>query len=85
MLELWAMMCAFFNLFEIYSQRGISVEVHLVQGDISVRLAEGKINTANCIRMPNRYHQFSADFQNDNIKGSVLGKYMLKCEDDLFK
>lgn len=61
-------------------QHGIRVEVHLVQGDISVRLAETLVNTYSSLSHINEYQTFSSEFKNDNIEGKVMGHFILKCD-----
>ncbi|XP_065226421.1 protein Spindly-like [Planococcus citri] len=68
-------------LYEYLKQHGINIEIHLVQGDISVRLAEGKVDTGASIHEPNVHHRFTVSFENSNIKGNVTGGYTLTCEE----
>lgn len=49
-----------------------------------MRLAESRIDTSACIRKPNTQQQFITNFENDNIKGSVVGNYQLSYDHDKF-
>lgn len=57
----------------------------MVQGDISVRLAEALIDTSASLINPNEYQLFISNFQNDNIEGTVSGNYILKCDETVVK
>ncbi|XKL63130.1 hypothetical protein PGB90_005494 [Kerria lacca] len=72
-------------LYQYLKQHGIRIEIHLVQGDISVRLAEALIDTSASLINPNEYQLFISNFQNDNIEGTVSGNYILKCDETVVK
>lgn len=61
-------------------QRGIRVEIHLVQDDISVRLAETKIDTSCVLDHLDEFREFSSAFENDNIRGTVTGIFILRSD-----
>lgn len=64
-------------------QHGIRIEIHLVQEDISVRLAETVVDTFSSLDKVNVNQTFCSKFKNDNIEGEVIGTFILQCNTNL--